>query len=140
MNAFAPINAYAVGAGLLGLGLHATLRPGQRARPTAKLDAPPDRHRVWRPHLGPKASSAVPFVSGLALIALQYAGNTSGVTHAAAAVALATLGEGFRVRGEREHRREAWFHWTVSFGLACWAGWRLFLGYGEWAAFYALHV
>lgn len=78
---------------------------------------------------------------GLALIALQYQGNSAGVTVVAGTMALAALGDGLVVwfHGGKRFRAKAWGHWGAAVGLGSWAVWRAFVAYGEWAAFHALN-
>lgn len=155
MNAFSPFHAYAVGAGFLGLGLHAYLRPGLEytrfGLPLERAAHPRERAIIAKPEPTSEPGLISPLIYlkatreisyGLALVALQYQGNTAGVTTVTAIISLVALGDGFvvRYRGDGELRHKAWAHWVASAALAAWAGWRLFLGYGEWAAFYALHV
>lgn len=164
MDAYSPINAYIVGLGLHAMGFHALFRPRQEyARFGLPFDSNSRSGLVQSPAKpGPQTStettsttpattSVSPLIYikgiqeityGLALIGLQYQGNVGGVTTVTMVVALAALGDGFVVwahaRG-KQGRRKAAEHWVVGFlGLGCWAGWRAFRAYGEWAAFHAL--
>lgn len=164
MNAYSPIHAYAVGAGCLALGLHASLRPrheyprfGLRFEST-RAPHPREKATIATPANDDDdddeqsgAGSVSPLIYlkaireasyGVALIALQYQGNAAGVTTMTAVFALVALGDGAVVWwcGGKALRHKAWGHWVGGLGLAGWAGWRTFLWYGEWAGFHALHV
>ncbi|KUI52789.1 hypothetical protein VP1G_00288 [Cytospora mali] len=169
MNAFAPAHSYVLGTALVGLGLHAFFRPTQEyARFGLPLEStstntdPPRTKKTTagrgrRPNynndnrLTGKDGSASPLIwlkgvreisYGLALVALQYQGISTGVTTVAGVLALAAVGDGFVVwfhGGEKPGRKKAWGHWAAAVGLGSWAAWRTFVAYGEWAAFHALN-
>ncbi|CAN8096142.1 unnamed protein product [Discula destructiva] len=154
MNPFAPINSYAIGAGYLGMGLCAYLRPQQYYR--ARFGFPVESPRASRtPAELEKASpevatperqvvqlSFMTMYFGVLFVSLQYVDSATGVTIAAAVVSFSALADGLALWrcGLKEVKRKAWAHWAEALALAGWAGSRLFLGYGEWAAFYTLHV
>lgn len=160
MDAYSPINSYAVGAVGLGLGLHALLRPRQEYRrfglplelegapraaqgPNKDMDRDRDRDAATVATVSPliyvKAVREITY--GLALIGLEYQGDKRGATTLIGIMALAGLGDGLIVwfHGGDELRWKAVGHWAVAgLGLGSWAAWRAFRAYGEWAAFHAL--
>lgn len=152
MDVFSPFNTYIVGLGLNAMGFHALLRPRQEyARFGLPLDSaqslakggPQTTEILVASPISPLiyAKGIREITYGLALIGLQYQGNVAGVTTVAAIIALAALGDGFVVwlHGGNRGKRKAVENWVAGFlGMGCWAGWRAFRAYGEWAAFHVL--
>lgn len=154
-TAFSSPCGYAVGTAYILIGVRAYLRPVSEytriGLPLERAAHPRARAIIAKPELDSEPGVISPLVYtkagrdvsyGLALIALQYQGNTAGVTTLTAILSLVVLGDGFvvRYRGGDELRHRAWSLWRECFVLGALAGWRLFLGYGEWAAFHALHI
>lgn len=134
-----PLPAYVLGAACITLGLHCLILPtaeysrfGLPLESLAKTDISDERHRrltstalrVASPLVYLKGIREITY--GLALVVLQYHGNTEGVTIMAAILSLAGLGDGIVVwlYGGSEFRNKAFGHWAAFAGFSAWAAWR----------------
>lgn len=119
---------YAIGTGMLLLGLHCVLRPRQEyprfGLPLENAQPNAAKSHGYSPLIFLKGSRE--FTYGLALIVLQYQGNVSAVTTLVAIVALAGLADGLVVwfNGGRELKHKAFGHGFAFVVLAGWAAWR----------------
>lgn len=166
MNAFSPIHSYVIGTASIGLGLHALFWPRREygrlglplepsRHPSSANTSPPRTKEEPEPTGGLDSTSPLVYLKGirdisygLALIALQYQDSVVGVTTIAGVLSLVAFGDGFVVwyhGGDSEEwglpdaGKKARGYWGAAVGLGCWAAWRVFVAYGEWAAFHALN-
>lgn len=156
--AFSPLPPYVFGVGSLAQGLRALLWPQHEyafyfgVRPPTcapEKEGTASSNKVQQTTrsqtLFACCKGARDIGCGLVLIRAQYQGNALAVTIAALVWAGLAVGDGLVVwqknRGRRGYKDGLLLSnkcLVGSLGIG-WAGLRLFLAYGEWAAFLALH-